>query len=162
MLKLIRDVLEKIYKLALDSQAQKLISANEFVKRQLRVSKNGASFVVCHVIEKRPSVEKWCHLNINAIILKTVLFHCRFNHNACQKSWNTSANFALFCDFPLSPSDQCCFLVKILGSIGMTGRSATLLESWDDNPWNKNQHCFGGEGSIQTWSLWLEMRIMKK
>ena len=37
-------------------------------------------------------------------------------YNACQKSWNTSANFALFCDFPLSPLEQCCFVVKKSGS----------------------------------------------
>ena len=35
--------------------------------------------------------------------------------NACQKSWNTSANFALFCDFPLFPLEQCCFVVRKSG-----------------------------------------------
>ena len=37
------------------------------------------------------------------------------NYNACQKSWNTSANFALFCDFPLSPLEKCCFVVRKSG-----------------------------------------------
>ena len=41
----------------------------------------------------------------------------------------------------------------------MIGRSATLLECWDNNL--RNQHCFGGEGVFEP-DGWLEIRIMKK
>ena len=38
-------------------------------------------------------------------ILFAVLRHA-CTYNACQKSWSTAANFALFCDFSLSPSEH--------------------------------------------------------
>ena len=37
--------------------------------------------------------------------------------------------------------------VVLWSKIGMTGRSATLLECWDNNL--RNQHCFGGEGVFE-------------
>ena len=39
----------------------------------------------------------------------------KITYNACQKSWNSSANFALPCDFPFPPLDQCCLVVKKSG-----------------------------------------------
>ena len=33
-------------------------------------------------------------------------------HTMPPKSLGTPANFAMFCDFPISPSEQCCFVAK--------------------------------------------------
>ena len=41
--------------------------------------------------------------------------------------WNTSADFALFCDFPISPSEQCCFVVKKNWDDRMICNSAVML-----------------------------------
>ena len=52
--------------------------------------------------------------------------------------------FCLVLQFPPLPlrTMLCCGQ-----KIGMIGRSATLLECWDNNL--RNQHCFGGEGVFE-------------
>ena len=49
--------------------------------------------------------------------------------------------------FAISPSFPQNNVVLCGKKIGMIGRSATLLECWDNNL--RNQHCFGGEGVFE-------------
>ena len=72
----------------------------------------------CKILDecKKKALDKLLFTSVLEVFCMTRnLLVSGFSYNACQKSWNTSANFALFCDFPLSSLQQCCFVVKKSG-----------------------------------------------